>query len=429
MIPVSLPAATAEMRPAAGQQNPPSQSDSGAGADPQGGEEFSSLLQEGGAEGETPQASQEQMGRDGEATAADITIADNIVFAGPEGGEAPIARPVESKAAETPIMTAKPLPELRVLAEPALGEAKSVQLATADAQTPVQGTVALVPASAEDMIGRAPMAATPDSAGTAKPAGTMIAPLATAPAGPLAASKSPDTVVESDVVRDPGDKNVQVRAARGEQSVAALVANRTGPVAAQMAASASAQAAAPLVPVAQNFSEPGLALDTVEASKTLSDLDGLSGAPTTGPTSQTSGAASIRLVAAPPMAQQAAVQIAAAVGSGAESPIQLSLSPEELGRVRLGLLGNEGQLVVTVQAERPETLDLLRRNAAALESEFLSLGYADVQFDFGHSDGQAGSDDPEDPPAGANEALPEQMSVAPAAIPVASVRSGIDIRL
>ncbi|WP_175483127.1 flagellar hook-length control protein FliK [Salinihabitans flavidus] len=65
--------------------------------------------------------------------------------------------------------------------------------------------------------------------------------------------------------------------------------------------------------------------------------------------------------------------------------IEITLSPEELGRVRMAISGIDGAMTVTIQADRSETLDLMRRHQDQLMQEFLDAGYGDVSFDFGQS--------------------------------------------
>ena len=93
---------------------------------------------------------------------------------------------------------------------------------------------------------------------------------------------------------------------------------------------------------------------------------------------QTSGAAP---APPPPPALQIATAVASE-GPGA-SQIDVSLSPEELGHVRLRLTHGEAGLSVAVTADRPETLDLLRRNIDTLARDFQDIGYGDVSFSFG----------------------------------------------
>lgn len=65
-----------------------------------------------------------------------------------------------------------------------------------------------------------------------------------------------------------------------------------------------------------------------------------------------------------------------------DRPIELSFSPEELGRVRLTLHHNDGNMLVTVSAERPETQDLLRRHIEILANQLREVGYQSVNFEF-----------------------------------------------
>ena len=132
------------------------------------------------------------------------------------------------------------------------------------------------------------------------------------------------------------------------------------------------------------------------------------------------------------MPRQIAVQIAQAAGGrgGARGTVELSLSPEELGRVRLRLHPSEAGLSVTITADRPETLDLMRRNIDLLAREFLEIGYQDTQFDFA----QGGQDaDNENAAAAAATASaltatpPDTAQTAPAARLTMSDR--LDIRL
>lgn len=87
--------------------------------------------------------------------------------------------------------------------------------------------------------------------------------------------------------------------------------------------------------------------------------------------------------------QHIAMQIAAAAQRGGPGrPVDIVLNPAELGRVRLSLASADGVMSVTVIAERPETLDLMRRHIDTLAQEFLSIGYGKAQFSFGG--GQSG---------------------------------------
>lgn len=84
------------------------------------------------------------------------------------------------------------------------------------------------------------------------------------------------------------------------------------------------------------------------------------------------------------LGQSVAFQIASTFRGGSrDRPVEVILEPSELGRVRLSLTSSEGMVTVSVLAERPETLDLMRRNIGMLAQEFLRLGYQEAQFSFG----------------------------------------------
>ncbi len=75
-------------------------------------------------------------------------------------------------------------------------------------------------------------------------------------------------------------------------------------------------------------------------------------------------------------------QIVAAVSATPTGRTEIVLDPQELGRVRLSLEGDESALVLTIQAERGDTADLLRRNADLLLQEFREAGYQNLTFSF-----------------------------------------------
>ncbi|PQO22875.1 hypothetical protein C2I36_10765 [Rhodobacteraceae bacterium WD3A24] len=86
------------------------------------------------------------------------------------------------------------------------------------------------------------------------------------------------------------------------------------------------------------------------------------------------------------IASNAAPQIGAALTQAEDGPVEVRLSPEELGRVRLFMSGGEGGMNVHLQADRGETLDLLRRHVSMLADELRQAGYDALNFSF--SDGR-----------------------------------------
>ncbi|MEM0947072.1 MAG: flagellar hook-length control protein FliK [Pseudomonadota bacterium] len=86
-------------------------------------------------------------------------------------------------------------------------------------------------------------------------------------------------------------------------------------------------------------------------------------------------------VAAADIPRPAAHQIAGVLHA-APGTLDVTLTPEELGRVSLTLNTQDGVLTVQVSAERPETLDLLRRHVDLLTQEAHAAGFEDVAFGF-----------------------------------------------
>ncbi|WP_074644400.1 flagellar hook-length control protein FliK [Celeribacter baekdonensis] len=89
-----------------------------------------------------------------------------------------------------------------------------------------------------------------------------------------------------------------------------------------------------------------------------------------------------------------AMQLADAARQLPDRPVEITLSPEELGKVRLSFqLSENGAMHVVIAAERAETLDLLRRNIDSLMTEFRDLGYENSGFSFQSFDqGSQGGD-------------------------------------
>jgi hypothetical protein len=126
------------------------------------------------------------------------------------------------------------------------------------------------------------------------------------------------------------------------------------------------------------------------------------------------------------------MQIAMALPTAAYGSVEITLNPRELGQVRLSLSPGETGLVLTMLAERPETLDMLRRHAAELGQDLRSLGYHDVDFRFGGNSARDPSPDmggqrDRDLPGlsdGSAEMAPEDPKTRPVMVP-----GSLDIRL
>lgn len=123
---------------------------------------------------------------------------------------------------------------------------------------------------------------------------------------------------------------------------------------------------------------------------------------------------------APSQIAQTIVQNVQRAGTG---PIDVVLRPEELGQVRFEMHPNGDRLHVVLFVERPEALDLLRRNIEQFLSDLRQSGYQQTSLSFGdwgqrdsHRSGANGtqgqmSDIDADLPALPRHTLPAPMAV------------------
>jgi hypothetical protein len=120
-------------------------------------------------------------------------------------------------------------------------------------------------------------------------------------------------------------------------------------------------------------------------------------------------------------------QLVVAAKQNSDGRVDLTLSPAELGRVRMTLLAGETGITVAIHADRDDTLDLFRRNADSLAQEFRQLGYGSVGFEFRGGGNSGQTQRPAD-----DTAEPAVAENAPA-LPVGILRltgiGGLDIRL
>ena len=78
-------------------------------------------------------------------------------------------------------------------------------------------------------------------------------------------------------------------------------------------------------------------------------------------------------------------QLVASVRTTTGGAIEIRLSPEELGHVRLDIRMTDGVLTVRIDADRTETLDLMRRSADILARELRETGFGALDLSFGSS--------------------------------------------
>ncbi|MBN2906215.1 MAG: flagellar hook-length control protein FliK [Rhodobacteraceae bacterium] len=122
--------------------------------------------------------------------------------------------------------------------------------------------------------------------------------------------------------------------------------------------------------------------------------------------------------------------MAEALHRAPDGAVDVTLSPEELGRVRLSLTPGDGTITVSITAERGETLDLMRRHADLLGNAMRDLGYGAVTLDFG---GQSTDRGAGHGPANASDDGPTTDTAPPvdhrSGPPAGPVDGGLDLRL
>jgi len=136
-------------------------------------------------------------------------------------------------------------------------------------------------------------------------------------------------------------------------------------------------------------------------------------------------------ISRPEIPRHVARQLAEVVRQMPDRPVELTLNPDELGRVRLTFALTDGGINVAVLAERSETMDLLRRHIETLAREFRDLGYSDVGFQFsqnGHANTDGG-DRAEDQRQTSNASLSEPTNPTRPAKLSLEPSTGLDLRL
>jgi flagellar hook-length control protein FliK len=120
-------------------------------------------------------------------------------------------------------------------------------------------------------------------------------------------------------------------------------------------------------------------------------------------------------------------QITAALNVTEKGTIELRLDPAELGRVRISMVARDGLMQAIITAERPETLEMLRRNSDSLDTTFSEQGFENTELDFQQFEGD---NDPEDEKSSSftstSNSIPEASTPN---LQVSLVTDGLDIRI
>lgn len=151
---------------------------------------------------------------------------------------------------------------------------------------------------------------------------------------------------------------------------------------------------------------------------------------------QTDGSASLAKQAlssqiAAKAVREAAVQVAEITRNAAEGKVEVRLNPEELGRLSISFLTRDSAMAISILAERPETMDLVRRNIGELLQELRDIGFQELSVDVGssHENGAASKDTSAEKLLSDDTDAPE-IKTRPVAITERLFRSsGIDVRI
>jgi hypothetical protein len=127
---------------------------------------------------------------------------------------------------------------------------------------------------------------------------------------------------------------------------------------------------------------------------------------------------------------QVPAQIAAALAARPERPLEVRMAPAELGGLTVNLRQDGEILRVVVQADRPETLDLLRRNGETLLEELRLAGFSGAALTFG--DGGGAQDRGSSAPSRTTPVTdlpPTSAGVTAVTFGPAQTAQGLDLRL
>ena len=187
----------------------------------------------------------------------------------------------------------------------------------------------------------------------------------------------------------------------------------------------------PAIPAAPPATEPMARQSAVSevAVTTGSDLSMPDMAPAERGGTDAAQRTATALTTPPELPRAIAAQIIEAMRAGT-GIVDVTLWPEELGRLTLSLAAQESAMSVTVAADRPETLELIRRHMDVLLEEARSAGFSDVAFGFA-GDGGAGTDAEkgEDAKADASALAETRLWEAPEAPRTSAAPGRLDLRI
>ncbi|SFD18410.1 flagellar hook-length control protein FliK [Tropicimonas isoalkanivorans] len=124
-------------------------------------------------------------------------------------------------------------------------------------------------------------------------------------------------------------------------------------------------------------------------------------------------------------------QVAEVTRDAASGAVEVRLDPEELGRLSISFSSRDAALTVTILADRPDTIELVRRSMGEFLQDLRDLGFQNLSVDVGSSQGEGFSSMGEGPTEVIPLAGDAQEGDQPATpLPTHASRSaGLDMRL
>lgn len=124
-----------------------------------------------------------------------------------------------------------------------------------------------------------------------------------------------------------------------------------------------------------------------------------------------------------------ATMLAERVAGASSGRLDVRLSPEELGKLQISFLQDETGLNVVIRADRPDTLDLLRRHISQFTQDLRDQGYEEVTIFFGADDGEMAEERSHPHSATFVETAGAPGEAVPASSLETVVNGGLDLRL
>jgi flagellar hook-length control protein FliK len=84
----------------------------------------------------------------------------------------------------------------------------------------------------------------------------------------------------------------------------------------------------------------------------------------------------------------ASTQVAEVTRDASSGAVEVRLDPEELGRLSISFSSRDAALTVTILADRPDTVDLVRRSMGEFLQDLRDLGFQNLSVDVGSSQGE-----------------------------------------